>query len=562
MKNESEFKKVNKIIKSLAQEKHIKIKNLDNETFYNLNILSKKIKENKENLNKIINFNEKIIENALTESKEKLATVFESSRDGIVIINKNSEIIEINSRLSQIMEYKKNEIIGKKISNLKSFSKKDIGEMKKDFIKIISGKNYIVKEYLIHTKKEKELTVEIHSSSIKKEDEITGVVSVVRDITEQKNAEIALKKSEEKFKNQFLYYKEIDDIKNDFISLLSHELKSPLVPIISYSDLFLNKILGPINNEQKKAIESMKESAQELLNMIEEILDISRIERGIMKYNYSEFEIKSLINDIMNSEKGFASSKDLKIILKKSKEKLVINSDKTKISRVIHNLLNNAIKFTEKGSIIITVLKEKNYLIIKVKDSGIGIPEEKKDKIFTKFFQIDSSLSRKYKGTGIGLYNTKIVVEGLNGKISFESKINVGTTFIIKIPLKVSIKKNKIAIIGASPDKNRMSNKAIRAYLKKGFKVYPVNPKYDKIEGLKVYNSLKDLNIKPEIISVYTNPKITKILIEEIIKINPKKVFFNPGSTNKEILKEIDKTKINYERLCSIMAIDENPQNY
>jgi PAS domain S-box-containing protein len=562
MKNEFEFKKVNKIIKSLAQEKHIKIKNLDNETFYNLNILSKKIKENKENLNKIINFNEKIIENALTESKEKLATVFESSRDGIVIINKNSEIIEINSRLSQIMEYKKNEIIGKKISNLKSFSKKDIGEMKKDFIKIISGKNYIVKEYLIHTKKEKELTVEIHSSSIKKEDEITGVVSVVRDITEQKNAEIALKKSEEKFKNQFLYYKEIDDIKNDFISLLSHELKSPLVPIISYSDLFLNKILGPINNEQKKAIESMKESAQELLNMIEEILDISRIERGIMKYNYSEFEIKSLINDIMNSEKGFASSKDLKIILKKSKEKLVINSDKTKISRVIHNLLNNAIKFTEKGSIIITVLKEKNYLIIKVKDSGIGIPEEKKDKIFTKFFQIDSSLSRKYKGTGIGLYNTKIVVEGLNGKISFESKINVGTTFIIKIPLKVSIKKNKIAIIGASPDKNRMSNKAIRAYLKKGFKVYPVNPKYDKIEGLKVYNSLKDLNIKPEIISVYTNPKITKILIEEIIKINPKKVFFNPGSTNKEILKEIDKTKINYERLCSIMAIDENPQNY
>lgn len=562
MKTEQDLEKVNKIIKALSQGKKIKFESSGNELYDNLKLLSNKYEENQDHLDKLINFNEKIVENALTESKEKLAIVFESSRDGIVILNKNSEIIEINTRLSEIMEYKKNEIIGKKIQDLKSFKKSDIEEMRKDFIEIVSGKKYIVKEYIIRTKKDKELTIEIHSSSIKKGDELTGVVSIVRDITEQKTAEIALKKSEEKFKNQFLYYKEIDDIKNDFISLLSHELKSPLVPIISYSDLFLTKILGPINNEQKKAIVSIKESAQELLNMIEEILDISRIERGTMKYNYSDVEINQLITEIINSEKGFASSKGLKIIYKKPIEKLMINSDKTKLSRVIHNLLNNAIKFTEKGIIEIIILKEKNDLVIKVKDSGIGIPEDKKNKIFTKFFQIDSSLSRKYKGTGIGLYNTKIVVEGLNGKISFESKKNEGTTFIIKMPLKPTLKIKVIAIIGASPDKSRMSNKAIRAYLKKGFKVFPINPKYTEIEGLKVYESLKQLKIKPEIISVYTNPLITETLIDDIVKINPKKVFFNPGSTDKQTLHKIDKTKLNYERLCSIMALGENPQDY
>ncbi|MFA5303374.1 MAG: ATP-binding protein [Candidatus Nanoarchaeia archaeon] len=562
MKNDSEFEKVNKIIKSLIQGKDIKIEDNKNEIYFNLNLISKKLRENKENLNKIVNFNEKIVENALTESKEKLAIVFESSRDGIVILNKNSKIIEINNRLTEIMEYKKNEILGKKISQLKSFKKNDLDEMKKDFLEILSGKKYIVKEYVIHTKNGKELNVEIHSSSIKKGDEVTGVASILRDITEQKTAEIALKKSEEKFKNQFLYYKEIDDIKNDFISLLSHELKSPLVPIISYSDLFLTKILGPINNEQKKAILSIKESAQELLNMIEEILDISRIERGTMKYTYSDVEINQLINEIINSEKGFASSKGLKIIYRQTSKKLVINTDKTKLSRVIHNLLNNAIKFTEKGSIEINVLKEKNDLTIKVKDSGIGISDDKKNKIFTKFFQIDSSLSRKYKGTGIGLYNTKIVVENLNGKIFFESKKNKGTTFIVKLPIKPAPENNVIAIIGASPNKSRMSNKAIRAYLKKGFKVFPINPKYSEIEGLKVYPSLKALSIKPKIISVYTNPEITETLIEDIVKIGPKKVFFNPGSTDKQILQELDKTKLNYERLCSIMALGENPQDY
>ncbi|MDD4352968.1 MAG: ATP-binding protein [Candidatus Nanoarchaeia archaeon] len=560
MDSKNELENIAKIIKNLAEGKAAKISG-DSEIYSNLKLVADKIKENKEEMNNLVKFNEKIIENSLEESKEKLTTVFESSRDGIVIMDAESKIIEINTRLSNLLKIKKENILGKKIIDFELFSNDDKKIMINDFCELSIGKHYFVREYIVKLNGI-DTYFEIHSSALRKGKNLIGAVSIVRDITEQKNAEIALKKSEEKFRNQFLYYKELDDIKNDFISLLSHELKSPLVPIISYSDLFLNNILGSLTDEQKKAISSIKGSAQELLNMIEEILDISRIERGTMKYNYADIELNSLIEEIINSEKGFASSKGLKIINESENEKIILNSDKTKLSRVVHNLINNAIKFTEKGLIKIIFYKEKNFIIIKVKDSGIGIAEEKKNKIFTKFFQIDSSLSRKYKGTGIGLYNTKVVVEGLKGDISFESEENKGTTFIVKIPLKPVAENKTIAIIGASPDHGRMSNKAIRAYLKKGFKVYPINPKYEVIEGLKVYSSLSQLNIKPEVISVYTNPEITKTLIDEIVKISPKKVFFNPGSTDKFTLQEIDKTKLNYERLCSIMAIDENPQEY
>ncbi len=559
MDYQKELENIAKIIKNLAEGKASKISG-DLEIHSNLQLIADKLKENKEEMNNLVKFNEKIIENALEESKEKLATVFESSRDGIVIMDSESKIIEINNRLSNLLKLKKEEILGRKILEFELFSKSDKELMANDFEELSKGKHYFVREYIIKLNG-KDAYFEIHSSALRKGKNLIGAVSIVRDITEQKNAEIALKKSEEKFKNQFLYYKELDDVKNDFISLLSHELKSPLVPIISYSDLFLQGILGKIDEKQKEAIQSMKESANNLLAMIEEILDISRIERGTMRYNYSDFEISQLIIETINSEKGFAESKGLKIIYE-NPQKITINSDKTKVSRALHNLINNSIKFTDKGKITITSEKEKNNLILKVSDTGIGIPESKKEGIFTKFYQADSSLSRNYQGTGIGLYNTRINIEELGGNVSFESKEKRGTTFIIKLPLTKKNSAKTIAIIGASPNKERMSNKAVRAYLKKGYKVYPINPNYSSVEGIKTHASITQLNIKPEIVSVYTNPELTKSLLSEIVKTSPRKVYFNPGSTDKALIGEIEKTKLKYERACSIMALGENPEKY
>jgi PAS domain S-box-containing protein len=556
---QKELENIAKVIKGLAEGKTAKISG-DSEIYSNLQLIANKLKESKEEMNNLVKFNEKIIENALEESKEKLATVFESSRDGIVIMDSESIIIEINNRLSNLLKLKKEEILGKKIIDFKLFSESDKKSMANDFEELSKGKHYFVREYIIKLNG-KEAYFEIHSSALRNGKNLIGAVSIVRDITEQKNAEIALKKSEEKFRNQFLYYKELDDVKNDFISLLSHELKSPLVPIISYSDLFLQGILGKLDDKQKEAIQSMKESANNLLAMIEEILDISRIERGTMRYNYSDFEISQLIMETINSEKGFAQSKGLKIIYE-NPQKITLNSDRTKVSRALHNLINNSIKFTDKGKITITAEKEKNNLILKVSDTGIGIPEAKKDGIFTKFYQADSSLSRNYQGTGIGLYNTRINIEELGGDVSFESKEKQGTTFIIKLPLTKKNSPKTIAIIGASPNKDRMSNKAVRAYLKKGYKVYPINPNYSSVEGLKTHASITQLNIKPEIVSVYTNPEITKSILIDIVKTSPKTVYFNPGSTDKALIAEIEKTRLKYERACSIMAIGENPEKY
>ena len=223
---------------------------------------------------------------------------------------------------------------------------------------------------------------------------------------------------------------ESEKIKTKFISHISHELRTPLNSIIGFSDLLENEFIGTLNTKQKEYINDIKISSLNLLGMINEILDMSKIEAGAMKLTLREFEISQVIDDVINIIKPLLIKKHHK--LETNINNLKIKADYQKIQQILFNLLSNAIKYTpESGTIQINTYQKANIIIIEIEDNGIGIDKKNHKKIFKKFEQVGES---QKSSTGLGLSITKELIKLHKGKISLKSELGKGTKFIISFP--------------------------------------------------------------------------------------------------------------------------------
>ncbi|MFQ5707512.1 MAG: PAS domain S-box protein [bacterium] len=227
-------------------------------------------------------------------------------------------------------------------------------------------------------------------------------------------------------------------LKSEFLANVSHELRTPLNAIITLSDILSRGMTGDLNQEQIKQLEIIQRSGKNLLNLINDILDLSKIEAGKIEPMYSVVPIGAVIEETIEHIRPLCDEKgltlDYKLALDVPKE---IYSDQDKITKAVINLLSNAVKFTRRGGITVKVgLKSLAELSIEVSDTGIGIPQNRIDEIFNEFHQIDSSDSRRYGGTGLGLAITKKVVQILGGSVSVKSQIGKGSTFTLLIPIK------------------------------------------------------------------------------------------------------------------------------
>jgi signal transduction histidine kinase/CheY-like chemotaxis protein/HPt (histidine-containing phosphotransfer) domain-containing protein len=224
--------------------------------------------------------------------------------------------------------------------------------------------------------------------------------------------------------------------KEQLMANITHELRTPLNAVLGYSKLFQNTLL---DNKQIEYIDAIKDAGNHLLGIINDILDVAKIESGELKLNFQAFDLKKSLSQYMNILKPRAEEKNIQLILdiKKLQHHFVVG-DELRLSQILINLINNAIKFTTEGKveIIVTsnIIKNKVISKIKVKDTGCGIEAEKLEHIFNRFYQVDSSNNRQYQGTGLGLSIVKQLVELHNGKVSIKSKVNVGTTFDVQIP--------------------------------------------------------------------------------------------------------------------------------
>ncbi|MGB9720925.1 MAG: sensor histidine kinase [bacterium] len=257
-----------------------------------------------------------------------------------------------------------------------------------------------------------------------------------------KKTDILLKKAEElnerlnKVNNEL---REICRRRDMFISLISHELRAPLNSIIGFTDVLLKEYSGKINEEQKKQLMIVKESSRHLLSLINELIDIGKIELTGEKLSISAFDLQNLIMEIVESFKPVAEKKGIEIRLR-SKDKIKIISDEKRIRQVLLNLITNGIKFTDKGGVYVDTIDSEEYVVIIVEDTGIGMSREDMNYLFEPF-----SISRfknrpDVEGTGLGLYICKRITNLLKGEISVDSELNKGTKFTVKLPKNLEVR--------------------------------------------------------------------------------------------------------------------------
>ena len=270
---------------------------------------------------------------------------------------------------------------------------------------------------------------------------VESITLAYNDLTE---ANIRLKESLDKLK-------ELDRMKSNFLAMISHELKTPLTSVIGYSEMILEGMAGDINEEQRDYISTIKEKGDALLELIGNLLDMSRIEAGALSVDAEELDIQKVARAACSSVVPQARKKDVKMDISLSDSVPTIKGDVGKIQQCVVNLLGNAVKFTSEGGTVSLrtslwmgqrrsasadrFAAEEEFVRIEVKDTGIGIPAEKLEAVFNRFYQADGSITRKFGGTGLGLSIVRQFIEAHGGEVWAESVLGEGATFIILLPV-------------------------------------------------------------------------------------------------------------------------------
>lgn len=232
---------------------------------------------------------------------------------------------------------------------------------------------------------------------------------------------------------------EADRLKSSFLAVMSHELRTPLNSIIGFTGILLKELPGPLTGEQRKQLEMVQASARHLLSLINDVLDISRIEAGQMELSMEETDLCACILKSAEIIKPLAEKKGLSVFSDIPAGPVKSFTDRRRFEQILINLLNNAVKFTEKGEVRISAVRTKEGLNISVSDTGIGIKEEDMGKLFSPFSQIDMGTDRSHEGTGLGLAICRKLAILLGGEISAESQYTKGSVFRLYIPVKENL---------------------------------------------------------------------------------------------------------------------------
>ncbi|MBF8984257.1 PAS domain S-box protein [Lutibacter sp. B2] len=293
---------------------------------------------------------------------------------------------------------------------------------------IQQGKAQSIEQEKRYIKKNGEISWVYSSISVVSNEDETPLylLCYCKDITERKNAE----ENERLLKE----VKEYDELKNEFFANVSHELRTPLNVILGTLQLLNSSFY---NNIPKKYTKIMRQNCNRLLRLINNLIDITKIDTGFFEIKLQNVNMVSLIEDITLSVADYIENKGITLLFDTDVEEKIIACDPDKMERIILNLLSNSIKFTDTGgSISVTIYTEEKNIRISVADTGIGIPKEQHEKIFERFKQVTKTLARNHEGSGIGLSLVKSLVELHNGKIYLESEYNVGSNFIIELPVQ------------------------------------------------------------------------------------------------------------------------------
>ena len=365
------------------------------------------------------------LENRLSAVENKSDAVINAIDDGVLAISKDGNVELINPSAQQIIGWDQGDALGlnwKSILKLVTSDGKDVEDLENPIAQSLSKNQPTHNDKLfLLTSSEKRILVSIVSSPVGTDGE--GIIVVFRDITKEKAEERE---------------------QAEFISTASHEMRTPVASIEGYLGLALNPATAHIDEKARDFITKAHESAQHLGRLFQDLLDISKVEDGRMKNNPKIINVNEFLKDIFDGLATKASEKQLNYIFMpdivgESKEKSLqpifyANIDPDHFREVVSNLIENAIKYTPSGEVVVNITGDDKQISISVKDSGIGIPAEDIPHLFQKFYRVDNSDTREIGGTGLGLYLSRRLAEAMSGNLRVESKYKEGSTFYLEIP--------------------------------------------------------------------------------------------------------------------------------
>lgn len=356
--------------------------------------------------------------NTLEEQKNTAEAVVFNVGEGVFAVNLKGEIIVFNQVAEKMIGLKKELLLGQKYDQVLQFFNSKSKESYGSFINkvLLEGKSVsLPNDTVLITSNKAEIPVAVNSSPIKNQKGIiVGGIVVFRDITHER---------------------EIEEIRTDLISIASHQLRTPLSEIKGLISLLNDNVAGPMNQKQKEYIELLSVANERMINLVNDLLNISRIEQGKIQLNFQKVNLGTLAAEISKSLQVTAKQKNQVLTLSIDPNIPEVVADPEKTKEIISNLVENALKYTfEGGTIAVRVTATTDGCWVLVKDNGVGIPKAKQKDLFQKFSRLENPLSRMTSGTGLGLYTVKQLVEKQNGRIWVESVEGKGSTFGFIIP--------------------------------------------------------------------------------------------------------------------------------
>jgi PAS domain S-box-containing protein len=404
----------------LSQRVDIKVKGLFGVVESSINTMISNLKLYTDQL-------EAIVEDRTRDLKRKEFYI-NNMHDAFSVLDRENRIIDINPAFTQMLGYTREEVIGKSVFDLFDEDNKKI--LVEEFEKRGRGESSTY-EINIITKDHTSIPIITSGAPIIEDGVLVGKIGVYTDISFLKALQEELE-----FKNVEL--DKANKAKSDFLASMSHELRTPLNAIMGFSEVLLERNFGELNQKQEEYVKDVFEAGEHLLLLINDILDLARVESGQMIFEPSEFYVRDVVEQCITMIKERALRHYINLSQEISPDVTTAYADERKLKQVIYNLLTNAIKFTpDNGSVFVLVTKTDKDIVFRIEDTGIGIPEEAMSKLFYPFFQIRVLHPSIHEGTGLGLSIVKAIIELHGGKIWVESKVGKGSRFSFTIPSNI-----------------------------------------------------------------------------------------------------------------------------
>ncbi|HEY3835573.1 MAG TPA: ATP-binding protein, partial [Bryobacteraceae bacterium] len=359
--------------------------------------------------------------------------------DSIIEVDREGLIVLCNAATEKLFGYSREEILGKAVETLIPEASREAHKRHRAGYWETPVTRPMGMGLTLHAQRKdgSRFPVEISLSPVRSDDGFR-VTAIVRDVTERKIAEEQIRAVNQQLQQRNQEVERANRLKSEFLASMSHELRTPLHTILGFTELLEEEVDGPLTERQKRFVSHVHQDAQHLLELINDILDLSKIEAGKMDLRFEVLDARQAVEEVVASLQGKADTKRL-MVENRIETDCAVRADRVRFKEIFYNLLSNAVKFTlEGGSIEIACVRQESKVSFSVKDTGIGIAREEQSSIFDKFYQVGSTTKGVREGTGLGLAITKQLVEMHGGSIRVESDTGKGSTFTFTIPVERS----------------------------------------------------------------------------------------------------------------------------